>query len=265
MNESRNPYSPPESHVGDPEAPISTESGQFIPYGRSLSPGRGAGWIGDAWRLLRGQPGMWAAALILLLVAYLVLSMIPFVNMFLQLLVPFIYAGIATAAYQQRSTGTFELDALLAGFSKRPVSLLAIGGTAILAGIVFLVVLAIFIGAEAFGMMMRGAQPDPGLFLSAKFWLAFLVSLAVTVPLGFATLLSPQLVILHDQPAMTAMKMSLAGCFKNILPGIVFLICSVVLVVISMIPLLLGLLISLPILVLTNYTMYRDIFVDEGA
>ena len=46
-------------------------------------------------------------------------------------------------------------------------------------------------------------------------------------------------------------------------PGIVFLICSLLLVVISMIPLLLGLFVSLPILVLTNYTMYRDIFVDE--
>jgi uncharacterized membrane protein len=31
------------------------------------------------------------------------------------------------------------------------------------------------------------------------------------------------------------------------------------------IPLLLGLLISIPIMVLTNYTVYRDIFVEEGT
>jgi uncharacterized membrane protein len=35
-------------------------------------------------------------------------------------------------------------------------------------------------------------------------------------------------------------------------------------VLVSMIPLLLGLLITLPILAITNYTVYRDIFVDES-
>ncbi len=86
---------------------------------------------------LRARPGLWALALILLAVAYLVLSIIPLVNIFLQLLLPFANAGIALAADQQRRTGTFELDALLGGFKKQPVSLLAVGGTVILAGIVF--------------------------------------------------------------------------------------------------------------------------------
>src|SRR5262245_55232420 len=99
MNDPRNPYSPPTTQVADrDERPQATEAGQFIPYGRSLPAGRGAAWIGDAWRLLRAQPGMWAAALILLLVAYIVLSMIPLVNFFVQLLAPFAYAGIALAA-----------------------------------------------------------------------------------------------------------------------------------------------------------------------
>jgi uncharacterized membrane protein len=36
------------------------------------------------------------------------------------------------------------------------------------------------------------------------------------------------------------------------------------LLVASMIPLLLGLLISIPIMAITNYTVYRDIFVEEN-
>ena len=265
MNEPRNPYAPPVTRVADHEDSLPTDSGRFIPYGRSLPLGRGAGWIGDAWRLLRAQLGMWAAALILLLIAYIVLSVIPWVNYFQQLLLPFVYAGIATAADQQRRTGTFELGALLAGFKNQPVSLLAVGGVVILAGFVFIGVLAIFIGAEAFGLVLRNAQADPALFLSARFWLAVLVGIAVTVPVSFATLLAPQLIVLHQQPALTAMKMSLVGCFRNILPGIVFFLCSIVLVVVSMIPLLLGLLISIPIMVITNYTVYRDIFVEENS
>ena len=265
MNDPRNPYAPPISQVADPEErPDLTDSGRFIPYGRSLPAGRGAGWIGDAWRLLRARPGMWAAALILLLIAYIVLSIIPLINFFLQLLVPFAYAGIAMAADQQRRTGTFELSALLVGFNKQPMSLLAVGGTVILAGIVFVIVLAIFIGTAVFGMIGSGAKPDPSIFLSMKFLLAFLVGLALMVPVGFATYLAPQLIVLHDQPALTAMKMSFVGCLRNILPGIVFLLCGIGLVLVSMIPVLLGLLVSIPIMVITNYTVYRDIFVEEN-
>lgn len=265
MNDPRNPYSAPVTHVADPdEHPNPTDSEQFIPYGRSLPAGRGAAWIGDAWKLLRARPGMWAAALVLLFVAYIVLSMIPVVNIFQQLLLPFAYAGIALAADQQRRTGTFELDTLLGGFRKQPVSLLAVGGTVILAGIVFLMVLAIFIGAEIFRMMMSGGTPDISIFLSARFWLAFLVGLALMIPVGIATYLAPQLIVLHDQPALTAMKMSLIGCSKNLLPGLVFGLLAFVLIIVSMIPFFLGLLITIPIMVLTNYTVYRDIFVDEN-
>src|SRR5688572_16787953 len=103
------------------------------------------------------------------------------------------------AADQQRRTGTFELGALPAGFSKQPMSLLAIGGVMILAGIVFLAVLLIFIGAEVFGATMHG--PDPSLFLGARFWLAILVGMALMVPVDFATYLAPQLIVPHDQPA----------------------------------------------------------------
>ena len=86
-------------------------------------------------------------------------------------------------------------------------------------------------------------KPTQRYSLSARFWLAVLVGIAFTVPVSFATYLAPQLIVLHDQPALTAMKMSLVGCFKNILPGIVFFLCSTLLVVVSMIPLFLGLLI----------------------
>lgn len=264
MNDPRNPYSPPSTHVADRDEVVQTEMGQFIPYGRVLPAGRGAAWIGDAWRLLKGSPGMWAAALIVLFVIYMVISMIPLVNIFAQLMGPFAYAGIALAADQQRRTGTFELGTIFEGFKKNPVSLLAVGGTMILAGIVFLIILAVAIGGEIFSMMMSGGKPDPSLFFSAKFALAFLIGLALILPVGLATYLAPQLIVLHDQPALEAMKMSLVGCAKNILSGLVFGVCSFLLLVASAIPLLLGLLITIPIMVLTNYTVYRDIFVDEN-
>jgi hypothetical protein len=227
--------------------------------------GRGPAWIGDAWRILKAQAGMWAAALILMFVAWIIVQMIPLLNFFAGILAPFGYAAIALAADEQRRNGNFELKTLLGGFEKHALPLLGVGLTSLLAGIVFLVVLAIFLGADIVMAMAGNGEPDPSTFLSTKFWLAMLIGFVVMLPIAFATYLAPQLIVLHQQPAIEAMKMSLAGCFKNILPGIVFFICASLLVFVSMIPLLLGLIITIPILALTSYTVYRDIFVEEDS
>jgi uncharacterized membrane protein len=181
-----------------------------------------------------------------------------------QLLVPFAYAGIAMAADEQRRTGSFEPSVLLVGFKKQPGPLLAVGGTMMVAYVVIGLLVAVVIGIDAFTMMRGGAGAvDPTMFFSLKYLLVFLICLALMIPVAFATYLAPQLIILHDQPAVTAMKMSLSGTVKNILAGLVFGICALLLVLASMIPLGLGLLISIPIMVITNYTVYRDIFVQE--
>jgi uncharacterized membrane protein len=265
MNEPRNPYAPPTSHVSDREEPQDLDSGRFVPYGRSRPAGRGAGWIGDAWRILKAQPGMWAAALLLMFVAWMVVSMIPLVSLFTALLVPFVYAAIALAADEQRRMGTFELKVLWSSFEKRPAPLLAVGGVSLLAGILFVVVLMIFLGSDIFSMVTGASQADPELIFSKKFWLVFLIGIALMLPITCATYMAPQLIVLHDQPVIEALKMSLFACIKNILPGIVFGVLALVLFIVSMIPLLLGLIITLPILAITNYTVYRDIFVEEDA
>jgi hypothetical protein len=266
VNDPQNPYAPPTSRVADHEpGPHSTDSGQFIPYGRSRPAGNGAKWIGDAWRLLRARPGQWALALVLLFVAYIVVSMIPLVNFFVQLLVPFAYAAVAMAADEQRRTGSFEPGILLAAFKKQPGSLLAVGGTVMVAYVVIGIFVAIVVGIDAFRMMNGGGGSfDPTVFFSMKYLLVFLICLALMIPVGMATYLAPQLIVLHDQPAVVAMKMSLSATIKNILAGLVFGICGLLLVIASVIPLGLGLLISIPIMVITNYTVYRDIFVEEN-
>jgi uncharacterized membrane protein len=266
MSEPRNPYAPPSTQVADLDEVLgSPESGRFIPFGRSRPVGRGPAWIGDAWRILRDLPGMWAAALALMFVAWIVAQMIPLLSFFAGILAPFGYAAIALAAHEQRRTGSFELKVLLGGFERHAMPLLGVGLTTFVAGIVFLIVLAIFLGADLVQAMAVGGNPDPSAFLSTKFWLAMLIGFVAMLPIAFATYLAPQLIVLHDQPAITAMKMSLAGCVKNILPGIVFFICAMLLLIASLIPLLLGLLITVPIMAITSYTVYRDIFVDEDS
>src|SRR5436190_1760282 len=127
MTDNRNPYSPPSAHVADQaERRDSSDDETFIPNGRSLPAGRGAAWIGDAWRLLKAQPGKWAVTMVLLLVFYIVISIIPLVNIFSSFVGPFVAAGIALTADEQRRTGSFEIGTLLGGFNRNPGSLLAV-------------------------------------------------------------------------------------------------------------------------------------------
>jgi uncharacterized membrane protein len=249
MNDPRNPYAPPVAPVTDREDPRDPDGGgRFIPYGRTRPAGQGAAWIGDAWRLLRAQPGMWAALLVLEFVAYIVLSAIPLLSLFVQFVTPFAYAAIALAGDQQRRTGTFDLKVIGDAFSRRPAPLLAVGGVVFLAAAVFGVVLAVFLGTGMLGVWAGSAQADPAV---------------VMLPVGLATYLAPQLIVLHDQPALEAMKMSFVGTLKNFVPGLVFGLCAFGLLFVSMIPLFLGLLITVPVLAITAYTVYRDIFVED--
>ncbi len=267
MNDPRNPYASPSSNVADPEPrPDPNADETFIPNGRTLPAGRGAAWIGDAWRLLKAQPGKWALAMLLLLLAYIVLSIIPLVNLFSSFIGPFVSAGIVMAADEQRRTGTFELDTLLGGFRRNPVSLLAVAATLLVLFIVMALVIGVMIGGAVVGQLLLGKQMDiTSLLLAPNYLLMILICLAIALPVTAATYLAPALIVLHGQPAMAAMKMSLAGMFKNILSGLVFGLCSLGLVIVASIPLGLGLLIVIPIMILTNYTIYRDIFIAENS
>ena len=264
MTDPRNPYAPPGTPVADstqPPDPVAEET--FVPYGRSRPAGKGAEWIGDAWRLLKAQPGMWALTMLVLLAFYIVISLIPLVNLLTQVLGPFVTAGIALCADQQRRTGTFELKTLLDGFNKSAASLLAVAGITFLFFIVMLVVLFIIIGMDVMRPAMLGQQVDPSVIFSMKNLLAILVCMAILIPVVAATYLAPPLIVLHGQPALTAMHMSLVGMFKNILAGLVFGLCWLGLAIVALIPLGLGLLVLIPLGLITNYTVYRDIFVAQ--
>jgi uncharacterized membrane protein len=265
MADPRNPYAPPGTHVSDPGEPPGRNDGEtFVAYGRWRPASRGAGWIGDAWRVLAGRPGTWALTMLVLLVSYVVVSLIPVVNILTQLAAPFVTAGIALCADQQRRTGTFEVSTLLDGFKKSAAPLLAVAGLTFLFFIVIIVVLFIVIGFDLLKPAMLGEKIDPYMIFSMKNLLAVLICVAIAIPFVAATYLAPPLIVLHDQPALKAMHMSMVGLFKNILSGLVFGLCMLGLSIVAVIPLGLGLIIVIPLSLITNYTIYRDIFVEKN-
>ena len=99
---------------------------------------------------------------------------------------------------------------------------------------------------------------NPGSFIRT-----YLIAMLFSIPLYMAVWFTPALMVLNDVPMFRAMKLSFIGCLKNILPFLLYFIIGFVLYLLSAIPLLLGLLVSVPVLMASIYTSYTDIYIES--
>jgi hypothetical protein len=90
--------------------------------------------------------------------------------------------------------------------------------------------------------------------------LATLLGMLLVIPLIMAYWFAPILVAFHDMPAIEAFKLSFQACFKNIGTFFVYSLISMALILGGMIPFGLGLLVVIPVMILSLYTSYKDIF-----
>ena len=133
---------------------------------------------------------------------------------------------------------------------------LAIGGTFI----VMLPVIAI-VGAGAFFGAMRGDAAGM-VAIGGSFLLAWLVAMALSIPVYMALWFAPALVVLRGLAPVAAVKESFFGCLKNMVPFLIYGIVMLVLGIVAAIPLGLGWLVLGPVAVASIYVAYRDIYGD---
>jgi uncharacterized membrane protein len=121
------------------------------------------------------------------------------------------------------------------------------------------------IGGEAMQELLRTiseggdpAQLDPAVADRASF--ATLIGSALFVPLAMAVWFAPALVLLDGLPAWRAMQLSLRACVRNVLPFLLYSVAMFGLLVVALAPFFLGLLLWVPLAILSVYTAYRDIF-----
>lgn len=259
MNEARNPYSPPEAAVADPAGHLDDTRG-LIANGRRVPIGNSVLWLSETFHLFFGRPWKWLGAMLMLLVTSIAISFVPFSNLSRTILWPVAAGSIACALDVQRQTQTFELRDVFARIAPNFLSLAAVGCVHLLVYVVMFLVLSVMTSSDvAFAMVLGGELGG----LPANFGLALALTLVLVLPVTAATFLAAPLIVLHGLRPGQAMMMSFVGCLKNIAPWISFGLLMLVVVVLSMIPLFLGLLVTLPVAMMAFYAMYRDIFIGE--
>jgi hypothetical protein len=258
-----NPYAAPRTHVED--APTSFPDGEFIPGGRGVPAGNGWRWIADAWAFTGDQRWTFVGIFILLIVIQIAANLLPIVGpLAVSLLSPALLGGFLLGCDAVRRGESIEVGHLFAGFQRHAGKLIALGALSVAFGIIAATVFILIVGASFLPIMMGGAEPAPEevLGLLVPMLLAVLVIMALSLPLSMAMLFATPLIVFHDAPLGAALKTSFGACLKNILSFLVWSLAILILAIIASIPLFLGWLLLGPVMMVSLYMAYRDIFHD---
>jgi len=233
---------------------------------KSCSIGTGSHWVGEAWRLFKLQPGAWIGLFIVYMIIMLVLSWIPLVNFLSGIITPLFTGGWMIAAMNCDRNASAKVDDLFAGFSKNSGALALVGVISIamefLIMLVLGVVLVSIVGMNE--MMSMANSPEQISQLMPILTIFFLLFMALILPVVMMVWYAPVLVVQHNIGAWDAMVKSFFACLKNVLPLTYYSLIMLILLFAAMIPLMLGLLIVIPMIMISVYTSYKDIFLENA-
>jgi uncharacterized membrane protein len=204
---------------------------------------------------------------IVFFVVWVVLAIIPLGSLVANLFFPVVMAGIMLGCRELEQGGKLTFDHLFAGFRKNLGNLLLVG----VLGLVGMLVVGFIVGvlaALAIPAFMGSAAASTGgdfsqlAALGPIIVLVVLVALALMLPVIMAIWFAPPLVAFHDVQPMAALRASFMASLKNFLPFLVYGVVGLLLLIVAVIPFGLGLLVFAPIIWITIYTGYRDIFLE---
>lgn len=239
--------------------------------------GHGLTWVGEAWSLFKANWGMWIAGVLVIWLITFLLGLLPALGPLLQTIVgPMIYAGIYSVASKADYGQRIEFSDFFVGFQVRSALLLRLG-LLNLAGLLLvflgtgLLVWLMFGGdqlstfASTWASMEHGGTPNPeAMHGEARqvFLFSMLVFVALFLPYTAALWFSVPLVFFGDDiRPLQAYGMSVRACIKNILPMFLFSLVLVGLMLLVGLTFGLGLIIVLPVILISGWTGFHDIFV----
>jgi len=231
---------------------------------------RGWKWIVAAFSLFRKNPLIWIVLHLILILIGVGLSFVYLIGPYLlYLLTPLLLGGLMSAAKDLESGQDIEIAHLFRGFRQNTSHLITVGGVYLVGQVVISGVMIMLGGPEFQQALKVGPEGiDPASItpeVATRILMALLAGMALFVPLAMATWFSPALVILDNQPGFAAMGDSVRACLRNMRPFLSYGVFSLLLLVVASIPFGVGLVLWIPVMMLTMYTSYRDIFATTAT
>lgn len=251
---------------------------------RIVATARGPGWLAEGWRLFRGAPIGWLAAVFGYWLLMTIVSLVPFVGVpAAALFVPAFSVGFMALARAAARKAPLELGLLFEGFRHEPRAQFSLG-------VIYLACLALLLAASALAdhgalarWMITGQRPDDEVLQSDEFMTALAAAAALYLPVMLAFWFAPPLASWHSTGAAKALFFSVAASLMN---WRAFLAYGALMAVVTvLVPLLLAsaftlagaalppaaivifplVLFLLPTLFASFYASYRDVFGYDPA
>ena len=244
-----------------PVADAAAAPRDFAPHGRPVAAGRGWAWIAEGFELFRRQPGAWIALILVAALIFIALALVPLLgSLAAMVLAPVFAGGFVLAAREEDQGRGVELGHLFAGFRAHFGTLASVGLIYLGVTVAIALVVGLLTGAGVWTLVVSGADPASVAGAGVTVLLAFLVMLALLLPVFMALWFAPALVMFHEHAAAEAMKASFVACLRNIVPVLLYSVIVFLLSMLASIPFGLGWLVLGPVLAASLYTGYRDIF-----
>lgn len=229
-----------------------------------LQAGRGWEWIKQGYALFIKAPLLWIVLLLICLSAVIAIAAIPFIGEpLVSLLMPALVVGLMAGCRALHNGEELELAHLFSGFHKHTSPLVTLGGISLVAQYLIFGVMLLVGGGTLVSILMGNTDvADPTIISKALMGagLAGLIGLTLFSVLIMATQFSPMLVYFNNAPPVPAMKLSLQAFTHNIMPMLVYTLSLMALALLASLPMMLGWLVLLPVIFLSLYAAYSDIF-----
>lgn len=241
--------------------PPAPPSGPLEP--RKVAAGRGWQWIVEAWRIVRAQWLMWIVLVLAYSLIELLVGLTPWISHLGVVLGPLFLGGLMLASYKATHGHEVELADLFAGFRQAARPLLAMG--LILLLVFGAVDLSLHLAGFDPALLEKAADKAPTTLPPAKVWLVVGVELTISLVVAMATWLAPALVVLSGAGPLQALRLSFKAAIRNWLPLTVYGLFMLMLAFLTVLTFGLGMLLWMPVMTLSGFTAWRDIFGPREA
>lgn len=225
-------------------------------------------WIKQGLWLFKRNPFLWMFLTSLLVVGMAGMAMLPFLGgLVFSILFPAFFAGLMLGCHALAEDKPLELTHLLAGFQSHGTPLISLG---IIGTVLKLLIVGLLLmggGHDLLQIVSSGQQPaDPQKVLQAfrqagvMLPITFMLSMVLQTALPFAAML----IVFRQVAPLAALLATLRAVLLNLLPLLVYGLMVLPFAILASLPFMLGWLVLLPIVITTQYAIYRDMFPMPG-
>ena len=235
---------------------------------RRITSERGFGWVSDGWKLFTQAPGEWLLITLVALGVVVSTGMVPLLGSLASPFVSVLVAGgfLRVAHAQQNGTrpAVGAIFDILSDPRVKPLLITTLLYVALCFAAMLLVGMVFGLGGGAMALIggALGGEDAAVAGFGGAALLGVLVLLLLITPVLAMYWFAVPLVLFREIEPWEAMKTSLAAVLANMLPMLVYGVATALLGMLALIPLGLGMLVFVPVLLISWLLSYQEMFAD---